>query len=568
MSSICKELLRDALARVPVHRPPVEWCESTIRLPPSVTQRPGPLSLDLTPHIREPLRAACNSTAQSVTLCSATQMAKTTWLILSMAWHLAHRPAPTVIVMPNAKLAHYFSRHRWLSLLDESGLFLSEKKRNAIEHIINGGLVSFVGSNSPAQLASRPAGLMVLDEVDKFKRETDREADALALAENRTNAFAGAKILRASTPTVESGRIWASYISGSRERYLVKCPNCGERHELNFENVKWSPAAKTEAGWEYDVVRESARYHAPCCGAIWTDADRMRAVVDGEWVAEREDKTHRSFRVSRLASLLPSGQMGEIAVRFLRDKASGNLRDFVNSTLAEPWTVAPGEITENALDARRAEYQLGDLPSDVEPASVIIVAGIDVHLAHCAYVVRAFRTSDSASWLLDYGRLGDVESVGAVLQSRQWSGQRVRLALVDSGYATEQVYRACVRLNGRGFPIIPSKGTSAKMASGSFRFFELHFEGRVFRDSLVMYHDDDAKLALYHTAITDGVPAWYIPSGVGEDYVSELRREKMIEVPSKNGMTKIVWKRTGENHFGDCEKLALVASKIALSRAT
>lgn len=42
-------------------------------------------------------------------------------------------------------------------------------------------VVNFVGSNSPANLASRPARVVIMDEVDKFPKEVRSEADAVNL---------------------------------------------------------------------------------------------------------------------------------------------------------------------------------------------------------------------------------------------------------------------------------------------------------------------------------------------------------------------------------------------------
>lgn len=55
-----------------------------------------------------------------------------------------------------------------------------------LQQKVGQSLIHFVGSNSPGNLASRPADLVVMDEVDKFAVTTAKEANAVDLVEQRT----------------------------------------------------------------------------------------------------------------------------------------------------------------------------------------------------------------------------------------------------------------------------------------------------------------------------------------------------------------------------------------------
>jgi phage terminase large subunit GpA-like protein len=107
--------------------------------------------------------------------------------------------------------------------------------------------LTFVGSNSPANLASRPVRILVGDEVDKFADATAKEADALDLAEQRLKAFSSSKAFFTSTPTTSEGRIWQRYLRGDQRRFYIPCPHCKEPIKLEWRQVTWDNA-KTEDG--------------------------------------------------------------------------------------------------------------------------------------------------------------------------------------------------------------------------------------------------------------------------------------------------------------------------------
>jgi phage terminase large subunit GpA-like protein len=67
-------------------------------------------------------------------------------------------------------------------------------------------------AGSATELASRAVRWVFQDEVDKYPISTGREADPCSLVEERARTFKDqARIVRASTPTTKSGRIWPAW---------------------------------------------------------------------------------------------------------------------------------------------------------------------------------------------------------------------------------------------------------------------------------------------------------------------------------------------------------------------
>jgi phage terminase large subunit GpA-like protein len=542
----------------------VEWCEDELYLSERQSQMPGKFSTRLTPYMREPLAAFGDSDVSDIIFCWASQTGKTTVIQAGVAWRIANKPAPVVWVMPNEKLAKSFSETRWMPICEDSPTMREHmpKDRNKwskLEQHFDRCSLVFVGSNSPANLASRPAGLLLMDEVDKFASETDRETSALLLAENRTKSFAGALRVKTSTPTTPEGEIWQEYLKGSCEKFLLPCPHCQERVELLFDQVKWDQSAKDEEGkWNMAKVADTARYECQKCAGQWTDGQKIEALSGGQWMATNHlaPPGVRSFHLSSIYAPWKSCSFGALAVKFLRDKESINgLRDFVNSTKAEPWVEPGAEIALSDIDKRKSDYEIGQVL--LPEGQGFLLCGLDVQQAFTNYVVRAF-AENGESWLVDYGRAATPEDAVVVLSGMEWGGRKIDSGMMDSGYMTERVYAACIAANQAGITIFPSKGGAEKFSSRPVRFVDFNIGGRTLGRSLAIYSDEIFKRFLYLDSIRDGRGPWHIPRNVGRDYTDEMLRERLVPQKTPRGYEELIWKRMGPNHYADAEKLCLV----------
>jgi phage terminase large subunit GpA-like protein len=540
-----------------------EWCEDELFLTERQTQIPGRFTTRLTPYMREPLECFGDGETTDIIFAWGSQTGKTTVIQAGVAWRVVNKPVPIVWVMPNEKLCNSFSTTRWMPICEDSPAVRDVmprdvKKFSKLEQHFTRCTLVFVGSNSPANLASRPAGLLLMDELDKFKQETEKETSALLLAENRTKSFAGALRVKTSTPTTPEGEIWTEYMRGSQEKFMVPCPHCGERIDLDFKNVKWDQSAKVGGKWNFPKVADSAHYECQKCGGHWTDGQKIAALPQGQWMATNHTAPPgvRSFHLPSIYAPWKSCSFGALAVKFLRDKESVNgLRDFVNSTQAEPWVEPGAEIALTDLDKRSADYALGAPELAGQP--FFLIAGVDVQQAFSNYVVRAFGDTGE-SWLVDYGRVASPEDIVTELTSREWLGKKVEAGLMDSGYMAERVYAACLSANQRGLQLMPSKGSAEKFTSRPVRLSDIAIGSQVFKNSLVLYSDNDFKRLLYLDSIRDGRGPWWIPRNVGRDYRDEMFRERLVPQKTPRGYEELIWKRLGPNHYADAEKLTLV----------
>ena len=511
----------------------------------------------MTPYLREPLECFGDVDITDIVLVFGTQTGKTTMIQAGAAWRIVNKPQPVVWVMPTENLAGSFSETRWMPICEDSPTLAAlipkdrHKWKRLEQHFSRCSLV-FVGSNSPANLASRPAGLLLLDEVEKFAQETDRETSALFLAENRTKSFSGALRVKTSTPTTPDGPIWQEYQKGSMEKYMLACPHCSERIELLWEQVKWD--GKDNAGkWNMAHVEDSAHYVCQRCQGKLNDGQKMEMLPLGEWVATNPaaQRGFRSFHLNSLYAPWRSCTFGALAVKFLRDKETLNgLQDFTNSTMAMPWEQVETNIGESTILNLRGDYLRGTCP--VEPTFVLTGADVGQDASHWATV--AF-DDEGASFVLDYGTVLAVEDIMGVTarEYRTPLGDTVApvCGLVDSGFATFRVYAACQQSGGFWHA---AKGSSATFGSKISRTALDNFPGVV----LYNFTDHAIKTELFIDRMKRGRPPIAIPKDSGDDFIRGLSGQMLVPRKTASG-SEFAWKKVAQDHYSDAVKLCHIA---------
>ena len=85
-----------------------------------------------------------------------------------------------------------------------------------------------------------PARYIIGDERDRWALSAGREGDPWRLAEARQTTFYNAKAIEVSTPTVKgASNIEDAYASGTQERWVTRCPECGEWHDIQFDDIRF-----------------------------------------------------------------------------------------------------------------------------------------------------------------------------------------------------------------------------------------------------------------------------------------------------------------------------------------
>lgn len=444
MTKAQEELRRRARIRWHYEKPPgvIEWAERNIQLDSRLTARPGLYNTTWTPYVRGVLEALADPGVHTVTLCWGSQTGKTLTLAVWLAYRIANDPAPALLVMPNADLARSYSETRLTPIFEKckpvKRLFPQDlDDLKILEMQFATMTLSLVGSNSPANLSSRPICIAVLDELDSFAAPSEKDAAAYSLALERTKAFPQRKHVLTSTPTLNTGDIWINYQAGTQETFHVPCHSCGEFQAMEFGQIRWDETARSEDGkWDMRKVTETAAYYCTKCDAPWSERNRRQSIEQGKWVGANfsSEVGRRSFRLPSWYS--PTITFADCAKKFLTEKHYlHGLQGWVNGWSAMPW--------EDQFD----DNELNNIPPGAFAKKQgwetdhIKLAAIDRQIDEFWFVVRAF-ARDGSSRLIEEGRRRTIEDVA---QSLAEHGVKNIHTCIDSGYETQDTYRIAAR---------------------------------------------------------------------------------------------------------------------------
>ena len=390
----------------------------------------------------------------------ASQTGKTDMTLNLVGFHIHHDPAPILVIQPTLEMAKAWSKDRLAPMLRDTpalrGKVQDPRSRDSDNTLLHkafrGGHITIAGSNSPASLASRPIRIVICDEVDRYAPSAGTEGDPVKLAETRSATFWNSVLIEITSPGIRGeSRIEVDWEKSDKRLYFVPCPDCGEFQTLKWAQVQWD---KDEHG---DPLPETAVYVCPSCGSCWDDIARWASVRRGEWRATEPFRGVAGFHLNALNAPWERRKLARLVEQWL--EAQGNpelLKVFVNTVLAEWWEDEEGDGVDPTGLMKRRKSWAEAMPRGAElPEGVAVVTfGLDVGKDRVEYEIVGWGRAEE-SWSLRYGRIyGDIAQDPGVLEEVDDIHGRplmhakgvelyIRAACLDSGYATETVYRFC-----------------------------------------------------------------------------------------------------------------------------
>lgn len=497
----------------------------------------------------EPLRgvmdAVTDPAVEVLVLLCASQVGKSELLLNIIGFHVAHDPAPILLLQPTLGMAEAFSKDRVAPMLRDSpalaGKVKDPRSRDSGNTLLHksfpGGHLTMAGANSPASLASRPIRILLGDEVDRYPPSAGSEGDPVNLARKRTTTFWNRKIVLVSSPTVEGfSRIDAAYKESDQQRYYVPCPDCGEEQILVWSGVQW-PEGRPQ----------DARYCCAACGSLWDDAARYRSIRRGAWQATAPFRGVRGYRLSQLDS--PWVKLGDLAVDFLEaKKAPETLQVFVNTVLGELW-----EDQGQRVDAGGIMERLEDWGEKAPPGVLLVTCAVDVQDDRLEIERVGWGLYDE-SWSLDYEVLwGDPsgpdvwrrldEYLLTPTETADGRIQKVLVTTVDTGgHHTQAAYRFCRDRVGRRVYAI--KGVAGQGRPVWPKRANRNNKGKVLLFSVGVDAAKDAIMA--RLKIEEPGPGYcHFPKGRDVTYFEQFSAETKVTKKVRGFPTAVWVKRDG-----------------------
>jgi len=369
------------------------------RVLPRGTPYPGPWRNERTPYLVEIMDAlSASSPITGVAFAKSAQVGATSAVENLIAYIIKSVPGPTLYCTANEKLLAKWVNKRLTPLLVSCGLdgvIDAQSKMKGGRRTGNkmfskefpGGSLDMVTAGSAANLRSDTVRYLILDELDGYPLDVDKEGDPVSIAEARTkNWKRRKKILYISTPTTaETSHIWPLYESGDRRKYFVPCPHCGEFQVLEFgyDYTEDEDDDRPSHGMKWEVVKghldpKSIYYECEHCHESIYESKKWAMLQKGEWrpTAISNSPLFRSYHISAIYSLMEDWVFVVQAHLNGEDNALKK-RAFVNTGLGLAYREVGKKINHKKIRNNAGLYKSGTIP-DMLPGVLYLTAAIDI----------------------------------------------------------------------------------------------------------------------------------------------------------------------------------------------
>lgn len=576
----------------------VEWVENNVELPTGAIT--GKISMRMIPYAREPLERFGDKTCRHLVLVSPTQAAKTTILICGLLYRIAVDPEDAMLVFGNADQARDISKERLQPFVlrckpvadliprTSTGVINKHLWGFTSQHY-SSMVVNLVGAGSTTNLSSRPRGLIILDECDKYYDQLSFDAGTIQLAEERQKTFHFPLAVKASSPTLANRMIWVEFLKSDQRYYFVPCPRCGEEILFRFSiqsdlhgdcGVRWwhnhEDEAKTDGAWDFAKVRALAHYKCQKCGGMIHDFEREGMLQEGVWRPQNPlaESGRRGYHLNSIYSILSQQtSLAQIAIQFLLAKGlRSELQNFVNGWLGEPWDEA--QLYEHR-EVKLKAFTNADIPKD----STVPFMAIDVQEVGYWVLVRRFQPPtpelpNGQSWLLFADFVHTEEELVEIQEEYGVEGQHVT---ADMAKRPNQVARMILKHDWRGiwgtdtkeFMHPTDNGTKVGRPFSVVQFRDpmlgTSWENRSFERARFVKFSKPGALDMVASLRYAEPAIWHCTVNVNPKYSSHLNsRVKRQQKNKRTGRVEFVWHELSQNnHLADCENHVTIQAMMA-----
>lgn len=546
---------------------------------------PGQWKNYVTPYLVGIMDAADHHSVREIVVCKGPQSGVTECVHNWVGKRIDRDPGPVLYVFPDQLTAKENSEDRIQPMIEKSprlAAYLTGRQDDASSLRINLQHMSIylAWASSASRLANKPIRYAIADEIDKegFRAKTN-ESSPLKLIDKRLNTYKRSnrsKFFKISTPTVEDGNVWVELTScGIIFDYWVKCPFCGHWQLMTDERITWEGGRSADT--EQILEKSLARYDCSGCDAMWTDHDRDKAAIAGEWRSRGKNielfRYLKNFNPLKIGFHLPSWvtyfiSLSEVAVAFIKSLSDFDaFKDYHNAHKALPWK----EVVDPKTESQILEHKQ-PLPEGVVPEwADALTAGVDMQKNGFWFVVRAW-DKDLNSHAVQYGSLSTWDDVKTLVFETNYpvenTGRTMGIwrAAIDTGGGknddddwtrTEEAYQ-WLRKNSRG-RIFGIKGASLRQVNRIKRTVIDKFPNKNKKIpgglELRLLDTFQYKELLHWRLSREPDESQYLSlhSGTDLDYAKQILAEELRK--DKHGVKHFVQIRK-DNHLLDCEVYA------------
>ena len=533
------------------HERPAEWASRNIVFTHEKDPIKGPLDLTLTPYLIDPINAwelRRGQGLKEVTVVAPEQTGKSLSWECGELWSLQCSPGLSLIYYTSDKKAERINEEKIEPLLKAIPYFadlLELPGSKTLDHYRLGDSLSYF-SGVGSRISSFSARRTVADELDDWRERKGN--DALDDLRKRARAFRESLCYKVCTPkgTVTESRIWREFLNSSQGYWHLRCCHCGELtlrscdiHNLQFE-------AEGD-----EVVSGSCRLRCPKCEKDNFEEQKHKMNLDGGYIHRFPGRieNHPGFQWGALASVFVSFAWENIARSQLLAGKTGSLEKqiyFDNSVRGLPFK--PRKTDTKGEDALRRHA--APLP---DPEKLLFrFLAVDTQDDGFYWIVRGIDAAEN-TYLLGCGKADalypapGVEAPLSEVWDAEYHGGKCICGIIDEGGHRVKEVRDFA---GEHLGLMTYKGNTRIgqpwKASTDVR-------------GLLLVNAEHYRLLLLHAIYwgelrSDG--SWFLPQELPEDYKIQILDYKPNNAV-RNGNALENYISTGNDHFFDCEKMAL-----------
>jgi len=477
----------------------IEWAEKNIVLD-DTTPIPGPFRIRHSPHLREPLEAVTDPYVRKITIMGSAQFGKTLFMLITWAYFVDQDPSPMLIMQPTDREADSFSMQKLEPLIESSPLLeskvLKKRRGNSSNSTIKrklyqGGWTEIISGTSKGTTRQRSVKRTMADDIDALEISKITEGDHVQNLEDRTKAFKYNFLhINISTPRIKGeSKIEFKYEEGSKGKYSIKCLACETTQTFDEDQLHYDQDFDLQ-GNVTESYPASCRVACKGCGELFTEKDRIQMLELGFYVHEKSNKSHRSYWLGQIMSIL-SNLETVVDAKIKAEKAldagdDSTYESYINNTLGLPYKKHKGKETDAKYLLDRREDYLNSRKTKIPNGVLVITGAVDVQAGSGKRAARLELECwgwgiGEECWILD-----KQEFPGNPEKQETWDALDAHMAkikftrkdgitlnvsrtLYDSGYLAETVYAqthgklikkkilAFKGANKYGAPLIPKK---------------------------------------------------------------------------------------------------------------
>jgi phage terminase large subunit GpA-like protein len=516
------------------------------------------IQLKLTPYLNAPISLIGDSAVQWILMIAPTQSGKTVFLQVAVADAIDQDPGTCLYIYPTETDGKAAMQEKIIGMIKENDFLLKHvltphktnlsTKRVALDNMT----IWPAWAGSLGSLSSKPAKIIILDEIRLMGNTIKGESNAIKLADDRTTTyslFGQARIYGVSTPAIQHDLLYKqTEVKGTQVlHWHLKCQSCRLYFVPNFfkdilPTIKSSnpenaylmcPHCKNkqeEGMYKYDL-NDEAKYG-------------IRKIHHGAKEINSLDELKRVrtlFWFDSIAS--PFRPVREIAEEYIKTKPDiVNYKNFIQCWLAMFWIDDVSKTSEKKLKERRKKgFKKGRVPFGTK----FLTAGVDAQDVGFYVTVTAW-LDNKECYLVDHFLIEchkdttiwqkTRQTLNDRLNQRLWDGWLVVAWAIDiaDGDRTTEIRDATSSMercfNIRGAP--DSQVTTIKY----------------FKD--LNYWRVKKSVYLEETDVMSVSNSFHIPEDVEQDFLTQFpNAHKIREVKEKTGEEVYIWHKSGQNDY-------------------